>query len=62
MLQKLIQDAGLKGFTIGGARFSDKHANFIENMGNASADDIEQLIYLAQKKIRELNDMIYKSK
>ena len=54
---KLIQDAGLKGFTIGGARFSDKHANFIENMGNASADDIEQLIYLAQKKIRELNDI-----
>jgi UDP-N-acetylmuramate dehydrogenase len=45
---------GLKGFIIGGARISEKHANFIENMGNATAQDIEDLIKLAQNKVRDI--------
>jgi UDP-N-acetylmuramate dehydrogenase len=41
---KLIEDAGLKGFQIGGAQISEKHSNFIINMGNATAKDVENLI------------------
>jgi UDP-N-acetylmuramate dehydrogenase len=41
---RLIESCGLKGFTMGGAQVSTKHANFIINTGSASAADIEQLI------------------
>lgn len=41
---RLIEASGLKGYTIGGAQISEKHANFIVNIGGASALDIEQLI------------------
>lgn len=41
---RLIEASGLKGTTIGGAQVSEKHANFIVNLGHASAADIEALI------------------
>lgn len=51
---RLIESCDLKGFRIGGAMVSQKHANFIINYeGSASAEDIEALIYLVQTKVKE---------
>jgi UDP-N-acetylmuramate dehydrogenase len=50
---RLIEACGLKGHVIGGAMISDKHANFIVNLGTASAADIEALIDLAADRVRE---------
>ncbi len=50
---RLIEASGLKGLTIGGAQVSEKHANFIVNLGNASATDIEALIKTVQKKVKQ---------
>ena len=51
---KLIEDCGLKGLTIGGAQVSSKHANFIINLGNATALDIEKIIKRIKKKVLEV--------
>ncbi|CAA9890043.1 UDP-N-acetylenolpyruvoylglucosamine reductase [Candidatus Methylobacter favarea] len=50
---RLIEQTGLKGFTIGGAQVSEKHANFIVNVGKATAADIEALINYVQMKVKE---------
>lgn len=50
---KLIDEAGLKGYKIGGAEVSNKHAGFIVNTGNATAKDIIELIEFVQKTILE---------
>lgn len=41
---RLISDAGLKGYQVGGARISDKHPNFVTNIGNATFNDIISVI------------------
>ncbi len=50
---QLIDEAGLKGFSIGGAEVSEKHAGFIINKGNAIAKDILELIEYVRNKIYE---------
>ncbi len=50
---RLIEASGLKGFKIGGAQVSEKHANFIINAGGATAADIEQMITYVQKEIAQ---------
>ena len=49
---QLIEDSGLKGFCVGGACVSEKHANYIINQDNASAMDIENLITHIQETIK----------
>lgn len=50
---KLIEDIGLKGYTIGGAMISPKHANFIVNTGEATYEDIIELIEEIKRKVKE---------
>ena len=50
---KLITDAGMKGYRLGGAQVSEKHAGFVINRENASANDVLDLIALVQKKVKE---------
>ena len=49
----LIDQTGLKGLSVGGAQVSTKHAGFVVNTGNATAQDVLDLIALVQKKIYE---------
>jgi len=49
---RLIEACGLKGYSVGGAMVSEKHANFIENRGDATAADIETLIEYIQDRVR----------
>lgn len=50
---KLISDAGLKGYTVGGAQVSEKHAGFVINRGGATAADIKTLVEDVQNKVYE---------
>ena len=50
---KLIMEAGLRGFSIGGAKVSDKHCGFIVNTGNATAQDIFEVIQEVQERVKE---------
>ena len=52
---RLIETAGLKGFSIGGAEVSQKHANFIINSDNATATDIEELIEHVRQTVIEVH-------
>lgn len=50
---KLIDEAGLKGYSIGGAKISEKHAGFIINTGNATAQDVLDLVKYVTDKVYE---------
>ena len=54
---KLIDDAGLKGYQVGGAKVSEKHANFIVNEGGATFNDVITLIDTIKEKIKKENDI-----
>ncbi len=49
----LIQEANLKGVSVGGAQVSEKHAGFVVNTGGATAEDVKRLIALVQKRVFE---------
>ena len=49
----LLDGAGCRGLTVGGARFSEKHANFVENMGEASTADVIALMAEGRRRVRE---------
>lgn len=53
----IIENAGLKNTAIGGAKVSEKHANFIINTGNATATDIINLIELVKKTVKNRTDI-----
>lgn len=50
---KLIEDAGLKGYRVGDAQVSEKHCGFVVNRGEATAEDVKQLIADVQCRVRE---------
>jgi UDP-N-acetylmuramate dehydrogenase len=54
---RLIDTAGLKGFRIGGASVSEKHANFIINHGQATAADLERLIQHVQETVEKTHSI-----
>jgi len=51
---RLLEACGLKGERIGGAAFSEQHANFIVNLGGARAEDVRALMDLARRKVRQM--------
>lgn len=54
-IAKVIDDAGLKGYRVGGAQISDKHANIIVNLGGATARDVVSIINVVKKRLHEYN-------
>lgn len=50
---KLIMDAGMRGYSIGGAKVSDKHCGFIVNTGTATAADVKEVIDEVQERVKE---------
>lgn len=50
---KLIMDAGLRGYSIGGAQVSDKHCGFVVNTGRASATDVAEVISEVQERVKD---------
>ncbi len=52
---RLIEQAGLKGRTVGGAQVSEKHANFIVNLGKATARDVQELMEIVQRTVLEVH-------
>ena len=54
----LIEEAGLKGFSVGDAEVSTKHAGFVVNKGNATAQDVYLLIRAVQDKVKEASGVL----
>ena len=49
---KLIMDAGLRGFTVGGAQVSEKHCGFVVNRGGATAADVRELMKQVNERVQ----------
>jgi UDP-N-acetylenolpyruvoylglucosamine reductase len=49
----LLDEAGCRGLQVGGARFSEKHANFVENLGHATTADVIALMAEGKRRVRE---------
>jgi UDP-N-acetylenolpyruvoylglucosamine reductase len=49
----LLDEAGCRGLAVGGARFSEKHANFVENMGEATTADVIALMGEGRRRVKE---------
>lgn len=54
----LIDEAGLKGFSVGGAQVSEKHAGFIVNTGNATSADIHELMKQVRKRVYDNSQVL----
>lgn len=50
---QLIMEAGLRGYSVGGAKISEKHCGFIVNTGNATAEDVKDVIWEVQRRVKE---------
>jgi UDP-N-acetylmuramate dehydrogenase len=50
---RLLDAAGCRGLTVGGARLSEKHANFVENTGDATTADVVALMAEGRRRVRE---------
>jgi UDP-N-acetylenolpyruvoylglucosamine reductase len=50
---RLLEDAGCRGLRVGGARFSEKHANFVENEGAATTADVLALMAEGRRRVHE---------
>lgn len=50
---QMIEELGLRGYSIGGAQVSEKHAGFIINKGNATAEDVKELIRVIRERVKE---------
>ena len=48
---KLIDECGLKGYSVGGAKVSEKHAGFVINTGNATSKDVLELVDIIKKEV-----------
>ncbi len=57
---RLIEECGLKGKKIGNAKISEKHANFIVNLGSARAEDVKKLIKLIKQKVKNKFGVVLK--
>jgi UDP-N-acetylenolpyruvoylglucosamine reductase len=55
---KLIEDAGLRGYRIGGAKISEKHCGFIVNTGDATAGDVIKLIEYVKERVYQCSGVI----
>jgi UDP-N-acetylmuramate dehydrogenase len=50
---QLLEEAGCRGLSHGGARFSEKHANFVENTGDATTADVLELMAEGRRRVHE---------
>jgi UDP-N-acetylenolpyruvoylglucosamine reductase len=50
---QLLEAAGCRGLAVGGARFSEKHANFVENAGGATTADVLELMAAGRRRVHE---------